>query len=158
MFGLVIYIHTIPVLFHHVELGSLGWLHIFTLLVNIPVVGIRLLQQCGLSLVSSAPKKWRLTRWPVDLFKKEALKGNSEVHLHTPSKFGEDLSKDLRGVGEQTNKQTDRQTDRQTDKRCSNYSMMIPVLFHHAELGCWGWGCWNAGSLESSYVLMRAEP
>ena len=34
--------------------------------------------------------------------------GNSEVHLHTPTKFGEDLSKELG----------------QTDKRCSNYSMM----------------------------------
>ena len=47
-----------------------------------------------------------LIRWPVDLFKKEPLKGNSEVHLHTPTKFGEDPSKDLGGVGEQTNKQT----------------------------------------------------
>ena len=74
-----------------------------------------LLQRCGTSLVSSAPKKWRLTRWPVDLFKKEPLKGNSEVHLHTPTKFGEDLSKDLGGVGEQTNKQTNWQTDRQTN-------------------------------------------
>ena len=44
--------------------------------------------------------------WPVDLFKKEPLKGNSEVHLHTPTKFGEDPSKDLGGVGEQTNAQT----------------------------------------------------
>ena len=74
----------------------------------------RLLQQCGLSLVSYAPKKWRLTRWPVnpltrwpvDLFEKEPLKGNSEVHLHTPTKFGEDLSKDLGGGREQTHKQT----------------------------------------------------
>ena len=49
-----------------------------------------------------------LTRWP--------LKGNSEVHLHTPTKFGEDPSKDLGGVAEQTN--------RQTDKRCSIYSMI----------------------------------
>ena len=100
------------------------------LLVNIPVEGIRLLdavclllgkrrharqktpcllQRCGLSLVSSAPKKWRLTRWP--------LKGNSEVHLHTPTKFGEDPSKDLGGVGEQT--------DRQTDKCCSIYCVMF---------------------------------
>ena len=52
------------------------------------------------------------TRWP--------LKGNSEVHLHTPTKFGEDPSKDLGGVGEQTNKQT--------DKRCSIYSMMIITI------------------------------
>ena len=44
--------------------------------------------------------------WPVDLFKKEPLKGNSEVHLHTATKFGEDPSKDLGGVGEQTNAQT----------------------------------------------------
>ena len=61
-----------------------------------------------------------LTRRPVDLFEKEPLKGNSEVHLHTPIKFGEDPSKDLGGDREQT----ERQTDRQTDKRCSNYSMM----------------------------------
>ena len=61
-----------------------------------------------------------LTRRPIDLFEKEPLKGNSEVHLHTPSKFGEDRSKDLGGDREQT----DRQTDKQTDKRCSIYSMM----------------------------------
>ena len=52
-----------------------------------------------------------LVNIPVDLFKKEPLKGNSEVHLHTPTKFGEDPSKDLGGVREQTNKQTDRQTN-----------------------------------------------
>ena len=57
-----------------------------------------------------------LTRRAIDLFKKEPLKGNSEVHLHTPTKFGEDRSKDLGGDREQT--------DRQTDKRCSIYSMM----------------------------------
>ena len=57
-----------------------------------------------------------LTRRPVDVFEKEPLKGNSEVHLHTPTKFGEDRSKDLGGDKEQT--------DRQTDKRCSIYSMM----------------------------------
>ena len=62
-----------------------------------------------------------LTRRAVDLFEKEPLKGNSEVHLHTPTKFGEDRSKDLGGDREQT----DRQTDRQTDKRCSIYSMMF---------------------------------
>ena len=55
-----------------------------------------------------------LTRRAVDLFEKEPLKGNSEVHLHTPTKFGEDRSKDLGGDREQTGKQTDRQTDRQT--------------------------------------------
>ena len=59
-----------------------------------------------------------LTRRAVDLFEKEPLKGNSEVHLHTPTKFGEDRSKDLGGDREQT--------DRQTDKRCSIYSM-IPI-------------------------------
>ena len=58
-----------------------------------------------------------LTRRAVDLFEKEPLKGNSEVHLHTPTKFGEDRSKDLGGDREQT--------DRQTDKRCSIYSMII---------------------------------
>ena len=47
-----------------------------------------------------------LTRRPVDLFEKEPLKGNSEVHLHTPTKFGEDPSKDLGGDREQTDKQT----------------------------------------------------
>ena len=61
-----------------------------------------------------------LTRRAVDLFEKEPVKGNSEVHLHTPTKFGEDRSKDLGGDREQT----DRQTNRQTDKRCSIYSMI----------------------------------
>ena len=61
-----------------------------------------------------------LTRRAVDLFEKEPLKGYSEVHLHTPTKFGEDQSKDLGGDREQT----DRQTNRQTDKRCSIYSMI----------------------------------
>ena len=65
-----------------------------------------------------------LTRRPVDLFEKEPLKGNSEVHLHTPTKFGEDRSKDLGGDREQT----DRQTNRQTDKRCSIYSMILLSL------------------------------
>ena len=65
-----------------------------------------------------------LTRRAVDLFEKEPLKGNSEVHLHTPTKFGEDRSKDLGGDREQT----DRQTNRQTDKRCSIYSMMSPTV------------------------------
>ena len=51
-----------------------------------------------------------LTRRPVDLFEKEPLKGNSEVHLHTPTKFGEDRSKDLGGDREQTDRQTNRQT------------------------------------------------
>ena len=62
-----------------------------------------------------------LTRRAVDLFEKEPLKGNSEVHLHTPTKFGEDRSKDLGGDREQT--------DRQTDKRCSIYSMIIPGYY-----------------------------
>ena len=65
-----------------------------------------------------------LTRRAVDLFEKEPLKGNSEVHLHTPTKFGEDRSKDLGGDREQT----DRQTNRQTDKRCSIYSMIKSSL------------------------------
>ena len=63
-----------------------------------------------------------LTRRPVDVFEKEPLKGNSEVHLHTPTKFGEDRSKDLGGDREQT--------DRQTDKRCSIYSMILEVSKH----------------------------
>ena len=52
-----------------------------------------------------------LTRRAVDLFEKEPLKGNSEVHLHTPTKFGEDRSKDLGGDREQTDRQTNRQTN-----------------------------------------------
>ena len=56
-----------------------------------------------------------LTRRPVDLFEKEPLKGKWEVHLHKPTKFGEDPSKDLGGDREQTH----------TNKRCSNYSMML---------------------------------
>ena len=68
-----------------------------------------------------------LTRRAVDLFEKEPLKGNSEVHLHTPTKFGEDRSKDLGGDREQT----DRQTNRQTDKRCSIYSMMLYVYLDY---------------------------
>ena len=51
-----------------------------------------------------------LTHRAVDLFEKEPLKGNSEVHLHTPTKFGEDRSKDLGGDREQTDRQTNRQT------------------------------------------------
>ena len=51
-----------------------------------------------------------LTRRAIDLFEKEPLKGNSEVHLHTPTKFGEDRSKDLGGDREQTDRQTNRQT------------------------------------------------
>ena len=51
-----------------------------------------------------------LTRRAVDLFEKEPLKGNFEVHLHTPTKFGEDPSKDLGGDREQTDRQTNRQT------------------------------------------------
>ena len=57
-----------------------------------------------------------LTRRPVGLFEKEPLKGKWEVHVHTPSKSGEDLPKDLGGDREQTHKHT--------NKRCSNYSMM----------------------------------
>ena len=60
-----------------------------------------------------------LTRRPVDLFEKEPLKGKWEVHLHTPTKFGEDPSKDLGGDREQTHKHT--------NKRCSNYSMILLV-------------------------------
>ena len=64
-----------------------------------------------------------LTRRAVDLFEKEPLKGNSEVHLHAPTKFGEDPSKDLGGDREQT--------DTQTDKRFSNYSMIIIIHNMH---------------------------
>ena len=47
-----------------------------------------------------------LTRRAVDLFEKEPRKGKWEVHLHTPTKFGEDPSKDLGGDREHTHKQT----------------------------------------------------
>ena len=70
-----------------------------------------------------------LTRRVVDVFEKEPLKGNSEVHLHTPTKFGDDRSKDLGGDREQT----DRQTNRQTDKRCSIYSMIYITAIHTIE-------------------------
>ena len=81
-----------------------------------------------------------LTRRAVDLFEKEPLKGNSEVHLHTPTKFGEDRSKDLGGDREQTDRQTDRQTNRQTNaawfivwclKPCSEYSPIADWLFQN---------------------------
>ena len=47
-----------------------------------------------------------MTRRPVDLFEKKTLKGKWEVHLHTPTKFGKDPSKDLGGDREETHKQT----------------------------------------------------
>ena len=55
-----------------------------------------------------------LTPRPVDLFEKEPLKGKWEVNLHTPTKFGEDPSKDLGVHREQTN-------------AYSNYSMILKV-------------------------------
>ena len=58
-----------------------------------------------------------LTHRPVDLFEKEPLKGKWEIH--TPTKFGEDPSKDLGGDREQTN-------------AYSNYSM---ILFRRKGLG-----------------------
>ena len=47
-----------------------------------------------------------LTREAIDFFEKEPLKGKWEVNLHTPTKFGEDPSKDLGVHREQTHKQT----------------------------------------------------
>ena len=64
-----------------------------------------------------------LTRRPVDLFEKEPVKGNSKVHLHTPTKFGEDWSKDLGGDREKTDKQTDRQTN------AARFIVWLPVVF-----------------------------
>ena len=99
-----------------------------------------LLQRCGLSLVSSAPKKWRLTRWPIDPLTRWPLKGNSEVHLHTPTKFGEDPSKDLGGVGEQTNSGEDPSKDlggvgEQTNRQTNAARFIV-------------WWCWqNRGSM-----------
>ena len=87
----------------------------FALLVNIPVEGIRLLDAVCLLLGTPFAAVWsqpgvvcseKVTFDPLSFFKKEPLKGNSEVHLHTPTKFGEDPSKDLGEVGEQTNAQT----------------------------------------------------
>ena len=90
-----------------------------------------------------------LTRRAVDLFEKEPLKGNSEVHLHTPTKFGEDRSKDLGGDREQT----DRQTNRQTDKRCSIYSMMINVHALTLSLGDVGWRWRHWGDIGSLLLI-----
>ena len=93
-----------------------------------------------------------LTRRVVDVFEKEPLKGNSEVHLHTPTKFGDDRSKDLGGDREQT----DRQTNRQTDKRCSIYSMInwklevITVLNIHL-LG------WNLSELRTIVKILKFQ-
>ena len=69
-----------------------------------------------------------LTRRPVDLFEKEPLKGKWEVSLHTPTKFGEDPSKDLGGDREHTNTHS--------HKRCSNYSMIsqLPVEYYQGLL------------------------
>ena len=80
------------------------------------------LQRGGVSLASSAilynivkvkveSESDPLTCRPVDLFEKEPLKGKWEVNLHTPTKFGEDPSKDLGGNREQTNKHTHTQTN-----------------------------------------------
>ena len=71
-------------------------------------------QEAGAYVIVVERESDPLTGRAVDLFEKEPLKGNSEVHLHTPTKFGEDRSKDLGGDREQTDKQTDKQTDRQT--------------------------------------------
>ena len=66
-----------------------------------------------------------LTSRPIDLFEKEPLKGKWEVNLHTPTKFGEDPSKDLRVHREQTN-------------AYSNYSMIQLAVLKYAPLfsGC----------------------
>ena len=62
---------------------------------------------CGWPLYNIVESKSdSLARRPVDLFEKEPLKGNSEVHLHTPTKFGEDPSKDLEEDREQIDRQT----------------------------------------------------
>ena len=49
-----------------------------------------------------------LTRRAIDLFKKEPLKGNSEVHLHTPTKLAKIGQRTSEEIG---NKQTDKQTN-----------------------------------------------
>ena len=86
-----------------------------------------------------------LTRRPVDVFEKEPLKGNSEVHLHTPTKFGEDRSKDLGGDREQT--------DRQTDKRCSIYSMITDreVLSVSIVIGVVAVGFFSAATVDTRF-------
>ena len=87
---------------------------------KVPFAGIRLVDAVAAKQKAPFAAMWReagaynvvesesdpLTRQHVDLFKKESLKGNSEVHLHTATKFGEDLSKDLGGDRERTHKQT----------------------------------------------------
>ena len=85
-------------------------------LVNIPVEGIKLLaksrarqktpcllQRCGLSLVSSVPKKWRLTRWPLD--PSRAIPRSTYIHPPSLAKIRQRTSE------EWGNKQTDRQTN-----------------------------------------------
>ena len=86
-----------------------------------------------------------LTRRPVDLFEKEPLKGNSEVHLHTPTKFGEDPSKDLGGDREHTH------------KRCSNYSMIhCTHLYLGLEFTCIWDGKYDNCSTNTETVLFLA--
>ena len=99
-----------------------------------------------------------LTRWPIDLFEKEPLKGKWEVNLHTPTKFGEDPSKDLGGNREHTN------------KRCSNYSMITIqhllkgfcgfffVLFHQVPITAGTTAVlWNAEFASHFYTWLQWE-
>ena len=65
-----------------------------------------LLQRCGLSLVSSTPKKWRLTRWP---FQKRTPQGQFRgPPAYTHQVWRRSVKGPRRSRG--THKQTDRQT------------------------------------------------
>ena len=103
------------------------YIYKFIELVNIPVEGIRLLdalclllgkrrharqktpcllQWCGLSLVSSAPKKWCLTRWPVYLLTPQGKFRGPPTCTHQAWRRSVNGPRRSRG----TNRQTDRQT------------------------------------------------
>ena len=78
------------------------------------------LQRCGLSLVSSAPKKWHLTRWP---FQKRTPQGQFRgppTQAYTHQVWRRSVKGPRRSRG--TNRQTD------NCKRCSNYSMMLFIM------------------------------
>ena len=110
----------------------------FNKLVNVPVEGIRLLDTVCLSLgkrrrvpfavVWSQPgvvcsEKVTfdpLTGWPIDLFKKEPLKGQFQG---PPTYTHQVWRRSVKGP------RRSRGTNKQTDKRCSNYSMM-PLLYY----------------------------
>ena len=81
-----------------------------------------------------------LTRQPLDLFENEPLKDKWEVHLHTPTKFGEDRPKDLGGDRKHTNTYTNAariivwfSTSRVNTWKCSTYTKNSTIrgLLHY---------------------------